>query len=238
MKKNINDLVQILEDHKQNFSNTYRLAFKKFVLWHKYIKKIIQESKKNPNIIAMAFTQKLIAYSGIIESLKLGNSPVKKFESFFNLLDEHEKFLVMMAVKIGKTDKDRKQREERIVNAYLKNSLDDFNSLFRETVNISTKRGALGLYNLRCRLVHQGEFVLAMTLISNGVRPLYYSQDLKLKIDESVISLDEMFLMGFYKIVNISAPSLISRAKEFLRKNHYTTKTQEYLQLFKTKFDL
>lgn len=237
--QHLNEILKILNDKEKSFSNDYQVALKKFKKWHAHIERIIQGSEKNPNIIAMAYTQKLTAYSGIIESLNLSNGgSAKKFENFFNLLDEHEKFFVMMAVQIGRDSDERKQREVKIVCAYLKNSSEDFNGLFSKTINNNEARDTLGLYNFRSRLVHQGEFVLAVVDSSGAILP-YYSPDLELRIDESIISLDEMFLRGFCKVVNINNISpLISRVKEFLTKNNYARKNQAYSIWFETKFNL
>ena len=248
MEQNITDIIEILKEHEQKFRDTERLAFKKFLKWYAHSNKIIQESKRNPNIISMAFTTKLVAYSGIIESLKLsagGNVIVcptckkalnvgsrKNFEEFFYLFDEHGKFLVMVVIRLGKfalETSGKEQREEKIVDAYLKNSSKDFNDIFEKTI--------ASLYSLRSRLVHQGEFVL--TIISSGDDAIlaHFSPNAELMINEKVISLDEMFLRGFCKIVNVEAPSLKSRAEDFLLKNNYYHKTLEYSQLFEAKFN-
>src|SRR3989338_148262 len=240
MEQNITDIIEILKEHEQKFRDTERLAFKKFLKWYAHSNKIIQESKRNPNIISMAFTTKLVAYTGIIESLKLSDGDArKKFKGFFypedageRTFDEHERFLIMVAIQIGKSTletSEKEQREEKIVDAYLKNSSKDFNDIFEKTI--------ASLYSLRSRLVHQGEFVL--TIISSGDDAIlaHFSPGLELMINEKVISLDEMFLRGFCKIVNVEAPSLKSRAEDFLLKNNYYHKTLEYSQLFEAKFN-
>ena len=240
MEQNITDIVEILKKYEQKFCDTKRLAFQKFLRWHAYSNKIIQENKGNPNIISMAFTTKLVAYSGIIESLKLSDGDArKKFKGFFypedageRTFDEHERFLIMVAIQIGKSTletSEKEQREEKIVDAYLKNSSKDFNDIFEKTI--------ASLYSLRSRLVHQGEFVL--TIISSGDDAIlaHFSPGLELMINEKVISLDEMFLRGFCKIVKIEAPPLKSRARDFLLRNNYASKTPEYSRLFQAKFN-
>ena len=240
MEQNITDIIEILKEHEQKFRDTERLAFKKFLKWYAHSNKIIQESKRNPNIISMAFTTKLVAYTGIIESLKLSDGDArKKFKGFFypedageRTFDEHERFLIMVAIQIGKSTletSEKEQREEKIVDAYLKNSSKDFNDIFEKTI--------ASLYSLRSRLVHQGEFVL--TIISSGDDAIlaHFSPGLELMINEKVISLDEMFLRGFCKIVKIEAPPLKSRARDFLLRNNYASKTPEYSRLFQAKFN-
>ena len=240
MEQNITDIIEILKKYEQKFRDTERLAFKKFLKWYAHSNKIIQESKRNPNIISMAFTTKLVAYTGIIESLKLSDGDArKKFKGFFypedageRTFDEHERFLIMVAIQIGKSTleiSEKERREEKIVDAYLKNSSKDFNDIFEKTI--------ASLYSLRSRLVHQGEFVL--TIISSGDDAIlaHFSPGLELMINEKVISLDEMFLRGFCKIVKIEAPPLKSRARDFLLRNNYASKTPEYSRLFQAKFN-
>src|SRR3989338_9927681 len=235
MEQNITDIIEILKEHEQKFRDTERLAFKKFLKWYAHSNKIIQESKRNPNIISMAFTTKLVAYSGIIDSLKLSNgSSRKNFEEFFYLFDEHERFLIMVAIQIGKSTleiSEKERREEKIVDAYLKNSSKDFNDIFKKTIT-----NKVSLYGLRSRLVHQGEFVLTMSSRDDAILA-HFSPGLELMINEKVISLDEMFLRGFCKIVKIEAPPLKSRARDFLLRNNYASKTPEYSRLFQAKFN-
>src|SRR3990167_1714968 len=137
----------------------------------------------------------------------------------------------MVAIRIGKSALEtsgKEQREEKIVDAYLKNSSKDFNDIFEKTI--------ASLYSLRSRLVHQGEFVLTMSSRDDAILA-HFSPGLELMINEKVISLDEMFLRGFCKIVKIEAPPLKSRARDFLLRNNYASKTPEYSRLFQAKFN-
>ncbi|MCQ4574288.1 MAG: hypothetical protein NOU37_03430 [Candidatus Brocadiales bacterium] len=240
MQQEITSLIKILKRDEQKFSNVNKIAFNKFQKWCAYIERIIQGSGKNPNIISMAFVQKLIAYMGIIDSLKLSSgSSRKNIVLFFDKLDENEKFLTMMAVQVGRTEtgsnlqghpSKKKQREEEIVHAYLTNNSRDLEKFFRKII-----LSDVSLYGLRSVLVHEGGFVISM-VDSAGSILASYSPNMALKIDENIMSLDEMFLRGFCRIVDINTPPLKSRAKTFLQRSRYAAKTPEYLQLFESKF--
>lgn len=233
MTEEVRTIVDLIEARKDSLSVEHGLAYKKFRMWQALLEKVIGIDPLNPNIVALTLTQKIIAYTGVIESLNLGNGSANSFTSYFDCFSENERFLLMMSIRLGKDMDSRKVREEEIVDAYLRKSTDEFNGLFAKTLN-NDDREIPGIYNLRSRMVHSGEYTVAMVFSTGENRT--YSPDMKIEIDEKLVSLDELFLIGFCKHAGIEVSLNISRVKHFLLHNYYATKSQEYHQLFSNKF--
>jgi|GEM_PF-5019735 len=205
-------ILKQLKANRPKLRPKYRAAVDKFEMWQAYYDHVVGGASGNPNIIAMALTQKILAYTGIAESLfpkKLGAS--EKVKRFFNNLDRGSKFLLTMSVQHASGRLARRKREDRIVKAFVNENSRRFDKYFSNVISRSQRsddnRGST-LWNLRCRLVHKGEFVIAVIL--GSTRDILHSSSPGngIRIDEHHMSLDEAFLRGICAKarIRVSAP--------------------------------
>lgn len=210
-----------LTREKSRLRPKYQLAVEKYEMWEAYYRRVLGIAEGKPNIVSMAYTQKLLAYTGIAESLfPKRMRPHEKVDEFFGGLDAYSKLLFMMTVRYGADERQCRNREARILNAYTNKRRTQFDNYFKDIISLRRDRDrnrGIALFNLRSRLVHHGEFIFSAVESGTNEIVLLASPSFSLAINEQHMSLDEAFLRGICAKAKFHVPAPTARVDQLLR---------------------
>lgn len=236
MNKRITNLINTIERKSKE-------TYKKFKMWNAFFNEILSIDPSNPNLHSLVFTQKIIIYCGIVESLINSDEGSKnKFKNVMNSLNEEEKLIFIHNVLISEKEQNNKIVEEAI-DAYLNNSKEQLEEVFNNRLNY--------FYGFRSRLVHKGEWP-GSALFEGDNRPLFFitltsskkgGEEKPIKILERAfdiafqISIDELILRAInrYLGIVIENDDLKNILKKELINKGMATKN---FQPFKKKFNI
>ncbi len=125
----MNDRFQkLLEEHKCYFPED---VYKKLNMWSTFFNKVLSPDPFNVNIHSLVFTQKIIIFCGIVESLTNNqNQPSKeKFKKIMQNLNDEEKLIFINQILISEREQ-KENLDEEAIGFYLENLNKDLNTIF------------------------------------------------------------------------------------------------------------